>query len=61
MIWKWKSKPVPVVWDNPIAGDDVFQNPEIFLAEEKAACYFVGCRDRSGKRILPFKLFKFGV
>lgn len=35
MIWKLKSKVIPVVWDNPIAGENIFQNAEFFLVEEK--------------------------
>lgn len=33
MIWKWKSKPIPVVWDNPIAGNNIFQTPDFFLGQ----------------------------
>lgn len=35
VIWKWKSTPKPLVCDNPIAGDNILQNPEIFLSWRK--------------------------
>jgi len=34
-IWKLTQKPILVVCGNQIAGDNIFQKAEFFLAEEK--------------------------
>lgn len=64
MIWKWESKPLPVVWENPIAGDNIFQNP-VFPSWRKTLfttqVVILPVAEIHQEKVLPFKLFKFRV
>lgn len=61
MIWKWESKPLPVVWENPIAGDNIFQNP-VFPSWRKTffttQVVILPVAEIHQEKVLPFKLFR---